>query len=73
MEIRCAAKLSACPANDKLSQQNLVVTKMDISPKPALDSEPIYQSLQARYNQQGKQIKIKDLFASDPSRFDKYR
>lgn len=44
-----------------------------MSGKPNLLSEPTWQSLQKYYNENGQKIDIKNLFAQDPSRFDKFR
>ncbi|XP_036333210.1 glucose-6-phosphate isomerase [Rhagoletis pomonella] len=41
-------------------------------PLPLLSEEPAYQKLQQFYNAHGKDIKIKELFASDTNRFNKY-
>lgn len=41
--------------------------------KKFLTSEPAWQKLQDYYNQTGKNLVIKDLFAKDANRFNKYR
>ncbi|KAJ8938503.1 hypothetical protein NQ318_005167 [Aromia moschata] len=45
---------------------------VEMEPKPLLTSEPIWQKIQDYYNENGKNIVIKDLFDQDPGRFDKY-
>lgn len=44
-----------------------------MSGKPSLTSDPVYQKIQQYYNQNGEKINIKQLFESDPARFDKFR
>ncbi|XP_004534673.1 glucose-6-phosphate isomerase [Ceratitis capitata] len=41
-------------------------------PLPLLSEEPAYQKLQQFYNAEGKNINMKELFARDPNRFNKY-
>lgn len=40
---------------------------------PPLTTEPTYQKLQEYFDQNGQSINIKELFESDPGRFDKFR
>lgn len=40
---------------------------------PALNQEPTFKKLQEFYNANNKDLVIKDLFASDPKRFSRYR
>lgn len=40
--------------------------------KPLLTADPVYQKIQQYYNANGSKINIKELFASDPKRFDKF-
>lgn len=42
-------------------------------PLKMLTTEPVYKELQALYDQQGKDINMKNLFDKDPERFNKYR
>lgn len=44
-----------------------------MEPKKILTSEPTWQKLQDYYNQTGKNLVIKNLFAQDANRFNKYR
>uniref|UniRef100_D3TME3 Glucose-6-phosphate isomerase n=1 Tax=Glossina morsitans morsitans TaxID=37546 RepID=D3TME3_GLOMM len=41
-------------------------------PLKMLTTEPVYKELQALYDQQGKDINMKNLFNKDPERFNKY-
>lgn len=40
--------------------------------KPLLTADPVYQKIQQYYDANGSKINIKELFASDPKRFDKF-
>lgn len=40
--------------------------------KPLLSADPVFQKIQQYYNANGSKINIKQLFESDPKRFDKY-
>lgn len=44
-----------------------------MSGKPLLTTEASWQKIQQYYNENGDKIVIKDLFAKDASRFDKFR
>lgn len=44
-----------------------------MSTKPLLTADPIYQRIQAYFNENGSKINIKDMFEKDSSRFEKYR
>jgi glucose-6-phosphate isomerase len=40
--------------------------------KPLLTADPVYQKIQQYYNENGSKINIKELFDSDPKRFEKF-
>lgn len=40
--------------------------------KPLLSTDAVYQKIQQYYNDNGSKINIKQLFDSDPKRFDKF-
>lgn len=40
--------------------------------KPLLTADPVFQKIQQYYNANGSKIEIKQLFDSDPKRFDKF-
>lgn len=40
--------------------------------KPLLSADPVYQKIQQYYDANGSKIDIKQLFDSDPKRFEKY-
>lgn len=40
--------------------------------KPLLTADPVYQKIQQYYNANGAKIDIKQLFDSDPKRFEKF-
>jgi glucose-6-phosphate isomerase len=40
--------------------------------KPLLSTDPVYQKIQQYYDANGSKINIKQLFESDPKRFDKF-
>lgn len=44
-----------------------------MSGKPSLTTDLVYQKIQQYYNVNGGKIDIKQLFDSDPKRFEKYR
>lgn len=44
-----------------------------MEPKPFLTSESAWQNIQEYYKKNGEKLVIKDLFAQDTTRFDKYR
>lgn len=44
-----------------------------MSSKVNLCAEPVWQGLQKYFNENGNKIEIKNLFAQDPKRFDKFR
>lgn len=41
--------------------------------RPQLTSEPAWQQIQEYYNKNGNKLIIKDLFAKDPKRYNKFR
>ena len=40
--------------------------------KPLVSADPVYQKIQQYYNENGAKINIKQLFDSDPKRFEKF-
>lgn len=40
--------------------------------KPLLTADPVYQKIQQYYDANGSKINIKQLFDSDPKRFEKF-
>lgn len=40
--------------------------------KPLLSSDSVYQKIQQYYDSNGSKINIKELFESDPKRFEKF-
>lgn len=49
------------------------ITGYVMESKPHLTSEPIWQKIQQYYDAKGRNLVIKELFASDPQRFNKLR
>jgi hypothetical protein len=41
--------------------------------KPLVTADAAWQKIQSFYNENGAKLNIKDLFAKDPTRFDKFR
>jgi aspartate/tyrosine/aromatic aminotransferase len=40
--------------------------------KPLVTADPVYQKIQQYFNENGAKINIKQLFDSDPKRFEKF-
>ncbi|XP_050505789.1 glucose-6-phosphate isomerase [Diabrotica virgifera virgifera] len=63
-----------CPKTSAICRgigRTLVSLAVEMEPKPLLTTEPSWQKLQQYYDSKGNKLVIKDLFASDPARFDK--
>jgi hypothetical protein len=44
-----------------------------MSGKPLITTNETWQKIQSFFNENGAKLNIKDLFAKDPARFDKFR
>ncbi|KAJ8941360.1 hypothetical protein NQ314_010423 [Rhamnusium bicolor] len=79
MEKKCRATGPKCSARGPQKRESAdgadftVAESIEMEAKPYLTSETAWQNIQAYYNKNGKDLVIKDLFAQDPSRFDKFR
>lgn len=67
---KCSAR---APETQSLSTSSPAAVAAAMDPKPVLTSEPAWSKLKEYYNQQGKNIVIKEQFAKDGSRFNKFR
>lgn len=55
------------------TQVTLTVDVNVMFKRPQLTSEPTWQQIQEYYNKNGNKLIIKDLFANDRNRFNKFR
>lgn len=75
MDPNCPRLGPQCRARtqDGLSTSLPITAVAEMDPKPFLTSEPAWLKLKEYYEQNGKKIVIKDEFAKNSNRFDKFR
>ncbi|KAL1500982.1 hypothetical protein ABEB36_006392 [Hypothenemus hampei] len=73
MSEKCVRTGPQCQARAACFDSTGTTTKTAVmETKPHLTSEAIWQKIQDYYNSKGKNLVIKDLFAQDPARFEKF-
>lgn len=62
-----------CTAGRVEYTDGIGIYESTMEPQKFLTSEPAWQKLQDYFNETGKNLVIKDLFAQDTNRFNKFR
>lgn len=73
MNKKCALTGPGCQARAIREESSSYDTGDGMETKTNLTSEPIWQQIKNYYESTGKNLVIKDLFANDPQRFEKFR